>query len=106
VKIIEAATTPQGTHIQIEDWRDNYTDTIGFMVAAYPILQSNFVHAKYSKPGEKIRVTVAHKRSDFIKYQSYAYEIFCALKSGEKTLGDYLLYHNVRIPAELLDPWY
>ena len=91
MKIIRKGTTPNGTHIQIEDWSENYTfhnknATIGF----YPMALENIYRedkphwTPYPKRGETFRASF-----DF-NTEEEALEAFDSLQSGEKSFMDFL----------------
>ena len=77
MKVLERATMPDGTKIQIEDWSDDYSfHNFADLVAAYPI-------ARNSIRKRKFRATCQFENA------SQASEAFYAIKSGEKTLDDF-----------------
>lgn len=88
MKIIEKATMPNGTEIQLEDWSEKntaeYPDLYGLVIFAYPIAKnsSNFIRS-----GEKFALVIPEN-----KYHNYSNDDiradFEALKSGEKSLED------------------
>ena len=88
MKVIERATMPDGTKIQLEDWHEHntseYPDLYGFQIGAYPIAQRS---KNWIKGGEIFRLTI-----DVNKYKNYTDDMllndFEALKSGNKTLAD------------------
>ena len=90
MKIIECATMPDGTKIQLEDWSDKNTeqfpDLYGLTIAAYPIAQRT---GKYRliEGGKTFRISISQN-----KYTDYSNDDvradFEALKKGTKTLED------------------
>lgn len=89
MKILECATMPNGTKIQLEDWSEHNTeqfpDLYGLQIGAYPIRKG---HCKWwGNPGECFRLTI-----DMNQYVGYTNDDvktdFESLKSGEKTLED------------------
>ena len=91
MKVIRKGTTPNGTHIQIEDWSQDYTiykknATIGFYPVAHEsIYKEDKPHwMPYPKRGETFRASF-----DF-DTESEALEAFTLLKSGCKELMDYI----------------
>ena len=91
MKIIRKGTTPNGTHIQIEDWSENYTfhnknATIGFYpMAIHDIYDEENPHfPAYPKRGETFR-----SEFDF-NTEEEAKEAFDSLQSGEKSFMDFL----------------
>lgn len=90
MKIIERATMPNGTEIQLEDWSDKNTerfpDLYGLTIGAYPIAKNT---GKYRlvRSGESFRIHISqNKYTDY--YNDDVQADFEALKSGEKTLED------------------
>ena len=90
IKIIEKATMPDGTKIQLEDWSDKntaeYPDLRGMAIAAYPI-KRNRGRYDWGDPSQPFRLHIEQN-----KYQNYSNDDvtsdFEALKSGKKTLED------------------
>ena len=91
MKIIRKGTTPNGTHIQIEDWSENYTShnknaTIGF----YPMALENIYRedkphwTPYPKRGETFRASL-----DF-NTEEEALEAFVLLENGCREFTDYI----------------
>lgn len=91
MKVIERATMPDGTEIQLEDWSDKNTkelfpDLYGLMIGAYPTAKNT---GKYGwiQSGEPYRISISQN-----KYTGYFNEDvradFEALKNGTKTLED------------------
>ena len=102
MKVIRKGTTPNGTHIQIEDWSEDYTfynknATIGFYpIAIHDIYDEENPHfPAYPKRGETFR-----SEFDF-NTEKEAKEAFDALQSGEKSFMDFLdNYSNFVISKE------
>lgn len=90
MKIIERATMPDGTEIQLEDWSDKNTedfpDLYGLTIGAYPIAKNT---GKYGwvRSGESFRIHISQN-----KYTGYSNDDvradFEAIKGGTKTLED------------------
>ena len=88
MKIIQKATTPDGTDIQIEDWSENYScfayaDTI----AAYPIAKYTDTYSQFSpQAGRRFRAE--------FRFESYevAKPIFENLVSGAIVLDSLRKY--------------
>lgn len=89
MKIIEHATLPDGTKIQLEDWSENNTeqfpDLYGMHIGAYPIAKNT---GKYwIQGGQPFRLTISQN-----KYTGYSNDDvradFEALKNGTKALED------------------
>ena len=77
MKVLERATMPDGTKIQIEDWSEDYSfHSFADLVAAYPV-------ARNSIGKRRFRATCQFE-SDL-----QASEAFYAIKSGEKSLDDF-----------------
>ncbi len=89
-KIIEKATTPDGTEIYLEAWSSEnttaYPDLYGLIIGAYPIAK-NTSASGFIRSGEKFRITISHN-----KYANYTNDDvkadFEALKTGKKSLQD------------------
>ena len=90
MKVIERATMPNGTEIQLEDWTEHNTeqfpDLYGLVIGAYPIAKNT---GKYGwiRSGESFRIHISQN-----KYTGYSNDDvradFKALKSGIKSLED------------------
>ena len=91
MKVIRKGTTPNGTHIQIEDWSENYTfynknATIGF----YPEAQESIYNedhpdwTPYPKRGETFRASFKFDT------EAEALEAFVLLENGCKAFMDYI----------------
>lgn len=90
MKVIERATMPDGTEIQLEDWSDKNTeqfpDLYGLTIGAYPIAERT---GKYRliEGGKRFRISISQN-----KYTGYSNDDvqadFEALKSGIKSLED------------------
>ena len=90
MKIIERATMPDGTEIQLEDWSDKNTeqfpDLYGLTIGTYPIAKNT---GKYGwvRSGEPFRIHISQN-----KYTGYSNDDvradFEALKNGTKSLED------------------
>lgn len=90
MKIIERATMPDGTEIQLEDWSDKNTeqfpDLYGLTMSAYPIAKNT---GKYGwiRSGESFRISISQN-----KYTGYYNDDvradFEALKNGTKSLKE------------------
>ena len=89
-KVVEKATMPNGTEIQLEDWRESnteeYPNLYGFMIGAYPIARNDGRYG-FVRKRDKFRLQIAHNN-----YQNYTNDDvkadFEALKNGRKTLED------------------
>ena len=89
-KIVEKTVMPNGTEIQLEDWRESNTeehpDLHGFVIGAYPIAR-NTSRAGLVQKRDKFRLTISKNA-----YQNYTNDDviadFEALKNGQKTLED------------------
>jgi len=90
MKIIERAVMPNGTEIQLEDWREHNSekcpDLYGFEIGAYPVARRT---GKYRLVRERdnFRLSIASNI-----YSGYTIEQlkadYEALKSGDITLED------------------
>lgn len=90
MKVIEQAVMPNGTEIQLEDWRENntreYPDLYGLSIGAYPKAKNTCKH-RWIESGNKFRIEISMNQ-----YRGYSNDNikadFEALKSGEKSLED------------------
>lgn len=90
MKVIERATMPNGTEIQLEDWGDKntkeYPDLYGLTIGAYPIAK-NTDEYRWIESGNKFRLQIPMNQ-----YRRYSNDDvksdFEALKNGEKLLED------------------
>ena len=91
MQIIRKGTTPNGTHIQIEDWSENYTfhnknATIGF----YPMALENIYRedkphwTPYPKRGKTFRASFNFNTEE------EALEAFVLLENGCREFADYM----------------
>ena len=85
MKIIDKATMPDGTKIQLEDWSEDYPKLFGLVIAGYPIAQktSEFGFIQY---GKTMRVDIDYLKKENANEQAKA--DFEALKNGNKILKD------------------
>lgn len=87
MKVLRRGTMPDGTDIQIEDWNETYQFMpYGRTIAAYPISKYTLPGGFAPKAGERYRFSF-----DFSS-NGEAMQVFDALVSGERTLGDYRQY--------------
>lgn len=84
MKITSKAIMPNGTHIQLEDWSENYKAITGTTLAAYPIAKRSVKSYFMPKEGEKFRA------SFYFKDKKEAREAFSALEQGTSKLSDYI----------------
>lgn len=86
VEIIKRATMPDGTFIQLEDWRKDYPDVYdNFNITAYPICQNTV--GKWIESGEKFRLDISRfSVNDDVK------QIFEDLTAGKIALADLCEY--------------
>lgn len=90
MKIIECATMPDGTEIQLENWLDHNTerfpDLYGLAIGVYPVAKNTGKHG-WIRSGARFRLSI-HQN----KYQNYFNDDvrsdFEALKNGTKSLED------------------
>lgn len=97
--IREKGTTPNGTHIQIEDWNESYPGTFkkNATIAIYPMAihdiydEENPHFPAYPKRGETFR-----SEFDF-STEEEAKEAFKALQSGKKSFMDFLANYSSHV---------
>ena len=87
MKILKTGTMKDGTHIQIEEWQENYS----FMpysatIASYPISKYTYEGSFAPKAGERVRFAF-----NFFS-QEETERIFNELIEGKKTLSDIIDY--------------
>ena len=82
MEIIKRAVMPDGTHIQLEDWRTNYPSIDkNYTIGAYPICQNAVGY--WIQRGETFRLDISRfSADDDVK------QIFEDLTSGKITLAD------------------
>lgn len=82
MEIIKKAVMPDGTHIQLEDWRADYPSVNeNYTIGAYPICQNTVGY--WIRGGETFRLTISRfNTNDDVK------QIFENLTSGKITLAD------------------
>lgn len=90
MKIIERTVMPNGTEIQLEDWREDntkeYPDLYGLTIGTYPIAKNTVKH-KWIESGEKFRLQISVNQCSGYSNDDVKVD-FEALKSGEKSLED------------------
>lgn len=93
--ILKRDKTPDGTTIQIEDWRKDYSCFNTLSIAAYPIMRRlpNSVTLYWHKPGEKFRVSIDRAFND----DQEVMNAFEDLKTGKKSIKDF--------SNHFWDPW-
>lgn len=90
MKVIEKATMPDGTQIQLEDWSEHnteqYPNLYGLTIGAYPIAKNTGKY-RWVESGRSFRLSISQNQ-----YTGYTNDNvkadFEALKSGKKTLQD------------------
>lgn len=90
MKVIEISNTPEGTKIQLEDWREQntekYPNLYGFTIGAYPAAKNNSKY-RWIEGGKIFRLSISMN-----KYSGYlngnVLSDFEALKTGTKKLED------------------
>lgn len=89
-QIIDKATMPDGTKIQLEDWHRNnskeYQNLYGYTIGAYPIVK-NSGGLGWIRAGKQFRLSIS--RNEYAKYaDEMVLADYEALKNGNKTLVD------------------
>lgn len=89
MKILEKAVMPNGTEIQLEDWKDDntsdYPNLYGLTIGAYPIVKNT--PNKWDKDIKKFRLTIAMNHHTGYTNEDVKAD-FEALKNGIKFLED------------------
>lgn len=87
MEILEKAFMPDGTKIQIEDWRKDYSCFKTVSIAAYPIMkrlpQSKKIY--WHNPGEMFRVSITSGFESDCEVKT----AFEDLKAGRKSIMDF-----------------
>jgi hypothetical protein len=86
--IVDKGVMPDGTEIQLEDWRQDYDNLFGYMIATYPIAK-NTGKRGWVRGGREFRLSITInecKNYDAVKAE------YDALIRGEKTLEDMAQY--------------
>ena len=82
MEIIKKAVMPDGTHIQLEDWRKDYpTVEKNYTIGAYPIAKNT--DGYWIKEGEKFRLTIS-----CFSIIDDVIQIFDDLTNGKISLAD------------------
>lgn len=90
MKVIERATMPNGTKIQLEDWSEHnseeYPNLYGLQIGAYPVAK-NTGKFRWIEGGQTFRLTIS--MNEYTRYSNKDVKSdFEALKIGEKSLED------------------
>lgn len=87
MKVIERAIMPDGTKIQIEDWKADYSCFDTLSIAAYPIMQRlpQSINLYYQESGKPFRVDI---NRDW-KNDEEVRKAFEDLKNGIKAIKDF-----------------
>lgn len=81
MKVLKKATTPKGTGIQIEDWREDYSFVKTLSIGAYPIAKES--RGNWIKKNETFRLSITDFNND-----NEVYSIFNKLINGNITLKE------------------
>lgn len=63
MKVLEKATTPDGTQIQIEDWKEDYSCFNVLNITTYPTVRNGSKY-QWIKQGEKFRLDIRNFNND------------------------------------------
>ena len=84
MKVLERAKMPDGTNIQIEDWKEDYPQSHGTLtIAAYPLAKRQGRYG-WVRLNEKFRLDLGHGFSSDREVML----IYKALQNGEITLEE------------------
>ena len=83
MKVLERAKMPDGTDIQIEDWRENYGSQKTLTIAAYPLAKRQGRYG-WVRLNEKFRLDLSRGFSSDREVML----IYKALQNGEITLEE------------------
>ena len=80
--VIERSFMPDGTKIQIEDWREDYPDIVNTIsIAAYPKAKNTGKY-QWTRKGEPFRLELSRE----FKTDEFVEELFDQLKNGKVQL--------------------
>lgn len=99
MKVVERATTPDGTIIQVEDWRENYKSIKTLSIATYPILR-RFPTTRilnFYRLNETIRVDLDRN----LESDAHVWKIFEQLKTGQLKVEDCRRYFREQWYVEI-----
>lgn len=90
MKVIERATMPNGTEIQLEDWHEHNTSEYpilyGYTIGAYPVAQRTGKY-RWVESGDKFRLSISVNNYNNYTDENVLSDYEC-LKSGEMVLED------------------
>ena len=84
MKVLEKAFTPEGTTIQIENWKEDYSHVKTFNIATYPIAKRSSEY-KWIEDGKTFRLDISRgfNTDEEVK------QAFNDLLTGVKTISDF-----------------
>lgn len=87
MKVLERATTPDGTAIQIEDWTESRDCFKTLSIGAYPIMnrKPTSINALFLEVNEPIRISIHRDWKDNEEVR----KAFDDLKNGTKNIKDF-----------------
>lgn len=84
MKLLEKGITPDGTKVQIEEWKEDYSFmNYGSTIGAYPVSQINCTGSFSPKRNQTFRCQFTFNSHDEVK------EAYTELINGNKTLKGY-----------------
>jgi hypothetical protein len=83
MKVLDRAVTPDGTKIQIEDWKETYSFCNIYDIGTYPIAKNTSKY-RWVEGGKEFRLTLTRFNSNEESKQAFA-----DLISGAKTITDF-----------------
>lgn len=87
MKVLERGTMPNGTHIQIEEWNENYNFMpYGSTLATYPKSKMSHAGSFAPKGNENYRFSFEFETNE------EAQTAFNDLKEGNKELSDFKMF--------------
>lgn len=84
MKTLEKGTTPDGTKIQIEDWKEDYSCFNTLNIATYPIAKRSSKNGWISE-GKTFRLDI----SKGFNNDEEIYQAFTDLINGDKSISDF-----------------
>ena len=83
MKVLERAATPDGTKIQIEDWKEDYSFINVLSIATYPMAKNTSKY-RWVESGKTFRLDINKFNNDEEVYQA-----FNNLVNGDKQITDF-----------------
>lgn len=87
MKIIKKSITPNGEHIQIESWKEDYSCFDTYLIATYPTMKKQPISKKVygMEIGKPFRVEISRGFTS----DDEVLQVFQQLENGEKNIKDF-----------------